>query len=94
MLRFESVRSSSTRNSKLLVMLKHKTVAFKRSFSYNSCKSYNSLPPAFYNYFLQNFKNNIENSSLIPKTGIKYFDLVKHIGTGYGFLFIYCLNIS
>lgn len=59
--RFEGVSTYNTRNKNTLVIPKHSTAMFKRCFTYNACKLYNSLPVNFQNYSLINFKKKLKS---------------------------------
>lgn len=60
LVRIGNVSSYITRNSSLLLIYKHKTAMFKRSFTYSVCKLYNDLPPEFFDYSLLNFKRKLK----------------------------------
>lgn len=50
----------SSRNVGRLLIPRHRTASFQRSFSYKAPKLYNSINPAFYNFTLINFKKKLK----------------------------------
>lgn len=57
---FSNINTLSTRNRNILVIPKHQTAFFKRSFSYVASKEYNKLGPEIRSYNLVNFKKRLK----------------------------------
>ena len=58
--RFRDLNAFNTRNKSVLVIPRHSTAMFKRCFTYNACKLYNSLPTNYQDYTLVNFKKKLK----------------------------------
>lgn len=64
----DSERSSRS-VGRLLLIPRHRSTCFRRSFSYMAPKLYNSLAPRFYNFSLVNFKKKLKTHILNTSSG-------------------------